>query len=87
MGYILVVIIITILVLVLWLPTLVALLVRKSPLKQIMWFLFFEILIAIGLIAILDFMGATNPAGYLLLSAILVSVGGFFYASIKRFKK
>ncbi|MET0357119.1 MAG: hypothetical protein ABW044_10100, partial [Cellvibrio sp.] len=76
MGYILVVILLTVLLLILWLPTLITLLIRKSTFKQIMWFLFFEILIAIGLIATLDFIGATNPAGYMLVIAILVSIGG-----------
>jgi len=86
MGLILVIILLIILLLILWLPTVIKLLVRKAALKQIIWFLFFEVLIVIGLIAILDVIGIANPAGYMFLIVILVSVGGFFCASFKRFE-
>jgi hypothetical protein len=86
MGIILVASLVIILLLILWLPTLIALLNRKSKVTQIIWFLVFEIIIAVGLLAVLDFFGAINPAHYLFLSAILVSAGGFFYACIKRVK-
>jgi len=86
MVFILVVSLVVILLLILWLPTLIALIVRRSKVTQIIWFLVFEIIIAIGALAVLDFLGAINPAHYLFLSAVLVSAGGFFYACIKRVK-
>lgn len=86
MGLILVIILLTILVLILWLPTLIKLLIRKATLKKIVWFLFLEILVAVGTIAILDIIGVTNPASYIFLSVIVVSLGGFFCASFKRVK-
>ena len=86
MAVVLVTILVVILFLILWMPTLITLLKRRSNFQQIICFLFFEVLIAVGLLAILDLVGASNPAGYLFLSAVVVSIGGFLYAYTKRFK-
>ena len=86
MGHVLAVMLLVVLIAILWVPTFIVLLIRKSTFKQIGWFLFFEILIAVGIIAILDLLGATNPAGYMLVTAIAVSIAGFFYACFRRKK-
>ena len=86
MAVVLVTILLVVLFLILWMPTLITLLKKRSNFQQIICFLFFEFLVAVGLLAILDLAGASNPAGYLLLSAVVVSIGGFLYAYTKRFK-
>ncbi|RYY73152.1 MAG: hypothetical protein EOO52_18830 [Gammaproteobacteria bacterium] len=86
MAVVLVTLLLVVFLLTLWLPTLITLLKRRSNFQQIIGFLFFEVLIAVSLLAILDLIGASNPAGYLFSCAIVVSIGSFLYAYTKRFK-
>ena len=86
MAVVLVTILLVVLLLILWMPTLITLLKRRSTVQQIIGFLFFEVLIAVSLLAVLDLVGARNPAGYLFSSVIVVSIGGFLHAYTKRFK-
>lgn len=84
MGIIFIVFIVSALLIVLWLPTLIALVITKKSFKQSVRILFFEVLWLVGLIFTADICGLLNPGAYMILSLILVSVGGFLYVLIKR---
>ncbi len=60
------------------------LLIRKFTFKKIIWFLFFEVLITIALIAILVLIRSTNLLDFIFTGPILVSIGGFIFACFKR---
>ncbi len=86
MGIIFIVFIVSALLIVLWLPTLIALRMTNRTFKQSARILLFEILWLVGLIFTADISGVLNPGAYMILSLILVSVGGFLYVLIKRKK-
>lgn len=67
-----------------WLPTFIALKIRKKSLKESIRILFFEVLWVVLLVIGAEVCGLTNPGAYMLLSMVLVSIGGCVYVLLKR---
>ena len=86
MNYVLGLLFVLFILLIIWLPTLIALFIKKNTVKEGAWILFCEVLWIVSLTVLADICGLTNPAGYILVSIIIVSVGGFFYV-LRRRKK
>ncbi len=82
MGIILVIFIALILLAMLWCPSMYVYSKKLSehiPSTFIKKVLGLELLATILLVAVADFIGLLNPAGYIILTTLIVSLAGFIY--------